>query len=74
MLTCGATHALHLVTSQLFSEGGLVLVEEPSYYLALGMLKDDLGMRLVSGERPSDAGSGCALVGLRSGMYNHRLL
>ncbi|XP_043202050.1 2-aminoadipate transaminase-like isoform X1 [Amphibalanus amphitrite] len=48
VLTCGATHALHLVTSQLFSEGGLVLVEEPSYYLALGLLKDDLGMRLVS--------------------------
>ena len=61
VLTCGATHALHLVSSQLFGGGGLCVVEEPSYYLALGLLKDDLGMRLVPGES------------LQSGLENRRL-
>ena len=49
ILTGGATHGLHLVTSYLFKTGDRVFVEDPTYFIAIKLLKDDLGMELVTG-------------------------
>ena len=46
MLTCGATHGLHLVASTLVQHGGVVFVEDPTYFLALDVLQSDLGLQI----------------------------
>ena len=49
MLTAGATHGMHLVASVMFGQEATVFIEDPSYFLAITVLRDDLGMNIVSG-------------------------
>jgi len=44
VLTCGATNGLHLVTSCLVKQGGVVFVENPTYFIALNILHGDMGL------------------------------
>ena len=44
VLTCGATNGLHLVTSCLVRQGGVVFVENPTYFIALNILHGDMGL------------------------------
>ena len=46
MLSCGATHGLHLAASTLVQHGGVVFVEDPTYFLALDVLQSDLGLQI----------------------------
>ena len=47
VLTTGATNGLHLVTSSLVRTGGLVFVENPTYFIALNILSGDMGLTVV---------------------------
>ena len=47
ILTTGATNGLHLVTSSLVRSGGVVFVENPSYFIALNILSGDMGLTVV---------------------------
>ena len=47
ILTTGATNGLHLVTSSLVRSGGVVFVENPSYFIALNILSGDMGLSVV---------------------------
>ncbi|XP_048744896.2 uncharacterized protein LOC125657961 [Ostrea edulis] len=40
-ITAGATHGLHLVTTVLMSVDTPIFVEDPSYFLAIGMFRED---------------------------------
>lgn len=48
-VTAGATHGLHLVGSVLLSPKATVFVEDPTYFIAINILKDDLGLNIVPG-------------------------
>ncbi len=46
VLTCGASHGLHLVASSLLKAGeAIVFVENPTYFIALDMIQGDLGLQ-----------------------------
>jgi len=47
ILTTGATNGLHLAVSCLVKGGGVVFVENPTYFIALDILKHDLGLLVV---------------------------
>ena len=49
MLTSGASSGLLLVTSLLFPRGSTIFVEDPTYFIAINVLKDDFGMNVVPG-------------------------
>lgn len=53
LLTAGATYGLHLVGSVLFNTGVTVFVEDPTYFIAINILKGDLGCNVVA--VPTDA-------------------
>ena len=60
LLTCGATHGLHLLaTSLLDLKRGVVFVEDPTYFLALDILQKDLSLKIVP--VPGILGEGQAL-------------
>ena len=47
-LTSGATHGLHLLSTTLIDlKNAVAFVENPTYFLALDVLSDDLGMKIV---------------------------
>ena len=47
-LTSGATHGLHLLSTTLLDlKSAVAFVENPTYFLALDVLADDLGMKIV---------------------------
>lgn len=45
--TAGATHGLHLVASLFFRQNDVIFVEDPTYFIALNILRDDFGMKIV---------------------------
>lgn len=47
MVTAGATQALHMVASVLFSKDSLVFMEDPSYFAANRMFTEDLQMTVI---------------------------
>ena len=49
MLTAGATHGLHLVATTILGPNAVVFIEDPTYFLAITMLRDDFGMKIVPG-------------------------
>ncbi len=49
MLTAGATQALHMVATLLFSKHTVAFVEDPTYYAAYRMLEHDFQMDIVPG-------------------------
>ena len=49
MITSGATNGLAMACVHFFKAGDVVFVEDPSYFIALNMLKQDLGLKLVPG-------------------------
>ena len=49
MLTAGATHGLHFVATTLLGSNATVFIEDPTYFLAITMLRDDFGMNVVPG-------------------------
>ena len=51
-VNAGASQGLDFSAHTLFEPGDIVFVEEPSYYIGLKALKDDLGMKVVG--VPSD--------------------
>ena len=50
MVTAGATQALHMIATILFSKDSVVFIEDPTYFNASRVLRDDLQMKLVPGE------------------------
>ena len=50
MVTAGATQGLHLVSTVMFDKSTPVFIEDPSYFIALKMIKEDFGMNIVPGE------------------------
>ena len=54
ILTTGATNGLHLAVSSLVKRGGLVFVENPTYFIALDILKKDLGLEVVPVDMTED--------------------
>ncbi len=49
VLTAGATHGLHLLASLFLRTGTPIFVEDPTYFLAFTMLRDDFGMNIIPG-------------------------
>ena len=49
MVTAGATQGLHLISTVMFDKSTPVFMEDPSYFIALKMLKEDLGMNIIPG-------------------------
>ena len=49
MVTSGASSGLVLISCMMFSPGSTVFVEDPSYFIALNMLKSDFDMNVVPG-------------------------
>ena len=47
MVTAGATQGLHLVSTVMFDKSTPVFMEDPSYFIALKMLKEDFGMNII---------------------------
>ena len=47
--TNGATQGLYMLASLLFSTGDLVFVEDPTFFVALKILQDDVGLKCVPG-------------------------
>jgi hypothetical protein len=50
MVTAGATQALHMIASILFSKDSVVFMEDPSYFAAGRIFIEDLQMNVVSGK------------------------
>ncbi|XP_013405100.1 uncharacterized protein YER152C, partial [Lingula anatina] len=48
VLTAGATHGLSLVTTLFFQPGDTIFVEDPTYFIAINMLREDYGMNIIS--------------------------
>ncbi|KAL5006606.1 hypothetical protein ScPMuIL_015412 [Solemya velum] len=48
MVTAGATQGLHLISTVLFDVNTPVFVEDPTYFIAITMLQQDLGMNIIS--------------------------
>ena len=49
MLTSGATNGLSLSATLLFPRGATVFVEDPTYFVAINVLKHDFGMNIIPG-------------------------
>ena len=49
MVTAGASQGLSMLSTLLFSPGDLVFVEDPTYFIALRMLREDCGLQCVAG-------------------------
>ena len=49
MATSGATNGLHTIAHLLFSPGDIAFVENPTYFLANTMFKDDAGLVVKGG-------------------------
>ena len=47
LVTSGATQGLSMLSTLLFSPGDLAFVEDPTYFIALRMLKLDAGLKCV---------------------------
>ena len=47
MVTAGATQGLHLVSTVMFDKTTPVFMEDPSYFIALKMLKEDFAMNII---------------------------
>lgn len=47
MVTAGATQGLHLISTVMFDKTTPVFMEDPSYFIALKMLKEDFGMNII---------------------------
>jgi hypothetical protein len=56
MVTSGASSGLVLISCMVFPPGSTVFVEDPTYFIALNMLKHDFDMNVVAGR--------CILFGL----------
>ena len=54
LLTTGATNGLSLVSSCLVKHQGVVFVENPTYFIALQVIKKDLGLNVVPIEMTED--------------------
>ena len=48
-MTAGATHGLHLSGTVMFRNGDTVFVEDPTYFIAINILKGELGMKVEAG-------------------------
>lgn len=48
IVTAGATQALNVLTHLLFSNGDLVFMEDPTYFLSIRMLESEHGMKYAS--------------------------
>lgn len=51
MVTAGATQALHMIATVLFSKDSVVFVEDPTYFAACRIMRDDFQMKVVPGEK-----------------------
>lgn len=69
MITAGASQALDLICTQFTRPGDTVFVEEPSYFLALRILKEDHKLNVIS--LPVDA-DGLRLDALEDALTRHR--
>ena len=49
MCTAGATNGLMLLTCCLFKWGDYVFVEDPTYFLAIKIFREDLGLNIIPG-------------------------
>jgi hypothetical protein len=49
ILTCGATHGLHMIITTILHPNGVIFVEEATYMIALDALKQFSGMKIVTG-------------------------
>ena len=47
--TCGATSGLMMLTCTMFKSGDYVFVEDPTYFIALKIFHDDLGLNVIPG-------------------------
>lgn len=54
MVTAGATQGIHLTASIMFDKDTPVFVEDPTYFIAIKMLRDDLRMPVIPVETDSD--------------------
>lgn len=50
MVTAGATQGLHLVASVMFDKDTPVFMEDPTYFIAVKILREDLGMNIIPGK------------------------
>jgi len=50
MLTAGATQGLHLVATLMFNKNTPIFMEDPTYFIAVKVLREDLGMNIVPGK------------------------
>jgi hypothetical protein len=49
ILTCGATHGLQMILTTILHPNGVIFVEEATYMIALDVLKQFSGMKIVTG-------------------------
>ena len=49
MATAGASQALHMIATVLFPAGSMAFVEDPTYFAASKMLRDDINMDVIPG-------------------------
>jgi len=49
MATAGATQGLHLVASVMFDRNTPVFMEDPTYFIAVKMLREDFAMNIIPG-------------------------
>jgi DNA-binding transcriptional MocR family regulator len=49
MATAGATQGLHLVATVMFDKTTPVFVEDPTYFIAIKILREDFGMNIIPG-------------------------
>lgn len=50
MVTAGATQGLHLVASVMFDKDTPVFMEDPTYFIAVKILREDFGMNIIPGK------------------------
>ena len=50
MVTAGATQGLNFIAQNLFAAGDLVFVENPTYFIAIEVLRKVLGLEPVVGK------------------------
>ena len=50
MLTAGATQGLHLVATLMFNKNTPIFMEDPTYFIAVKVLREDFGMNIVPGK------------------------
>lgn len=53
MASAGATQGLHLTASVMFDRNTPVFVEDPTYFIAIKILREDLGMNIIPGKYTS---------------------